>query len=101
LALARSQELWQQLQDVSSLLSKYGETHWAVLFADFAQRAQAGTDVRGKVHGMWGGMGSLTDLWLCPENGHQLEHDRVEEANQALQDVLEPVWHVVRRCPKE
>jgi hypothetical protein len=75
--------------------------HWARIFADFANQSQAGIDVKGQVHGMWGGMGSLTDLTLCPENGHLVEADHVEAVNREFQDVLSPVWYAVQRTPKQ
>lgn len=79
------QQLFQTLTDLERLLREHAVHEWADKIAQSNRRLAAG-DYSGvsSLLGAYGGMGSLNDLWLCPENGHRIEQAAVESTNERL-----------------
>ena len=73
------------MEELRRLLARYGEVHWAEWIRKDAAAIERG-DRRGVVHFLsaFGGMGSLNDVMLCPENGHRIAQHEVTGANQRL-----------------
>ena len=96
----RSLQFHQLLQNASTFLEQYAEDAWSSILSDYARRARAGEDVKSKVHGLFGGMGSFNDLYITPINGHRLGNDQIDDVNRRLNELRDLIWHAVRRSPK-
>ncbi|WP_421121571.1 DUF6966 domain-containing protein [Aquihabitans daechungensis] len=73
------------LVELDSLLTACGDVPWAEWAHRNTELIQQGQR-RGvaSVRTAFGGMGSLSDLVICPENGHQVSGDRIALANSEL-----------------
>jgi hypothetical protein len=75
------------LSEMASLLDSYGDGSWAIAFHRLAREAQgAEAQVLEEARGMFGGMGSLSDIVLCGSDGALLrrENDRFDELRSEL-----------------
>ena len=82
-------ELAGLIEQAAELLLAHGETHWASWLRVDAQRIR-NLDLFGVEHMLsaYGGMGSINDLILHPQNGHSLEESEVEATNDRLRRLL-------------
>jgi hypothetical protein len=87
------QRALHMLKLIAELLRKHGEQHWSARLLELAQkllRAQASgdgdllLDAMQDVLGCFGGMGSLSDVYLSPHNGHKIKDKEVEAVNARL-----------------
>lgn len=94
---AKTQQLLKMLDDITALLEAYGENHWARWIGDDASRLRSG-DLTAISHflGAFGGMGSLNDLTICPENGHRVTEAETSAANERLSKALSEAWSLAR-----
>jgi len=83
--------LEQSLRDLHALLSSVSETFWAQWAARAADRIAAGGDP-GDVRGVFGGMGSFSDLIIHPANGHAITDDQVAAVNRQLDDLRQRIY---------
>ena len=92
-----NQQLLTMLEDITTMLESYGESHWARWIADDANRLRSG-DLTAITHflGAFGGMGSLNDLAICPENGHRVIETETVAANDRLSQVLSEAYSLAR-----
>ena len=89
----RFDRLLAAMGDLADLLSSYGEAHWA----DWVRRDMEKIR-RYQQHGLesmlmaFGGMGSLTDVYIHPANGHPIGPDQIDQANQELARLTSTVY---------
>lgn len=90
------------LDEIAALLRAHGETHWSAWLAGDAARIREG-DPEGLLHFLsaFGGMGSLTDLVLCPENGHRIARAEVDAVNGRLRKLLDRAASLARQAKRE
>jgi hypothetical protein len=91
----KTRRLIDGLESLASLLRGHGEPGWADWLEKDAERIRSG-DLYGVKHllSAFGGMGSLGDLWLCPESGHKIAQARVAAANEELRKRLGLCWEL-------
>ena len=99
-SLNRSRTLDQLLDDAADFLSDYAEGYWPTVLRRYAEESRQGHDVKAKIHGLFGGMGSLNDLWLCELNGHAVSKEEEKNVNAAFAEVRDRVWYAVSRTSK-
>jgi hypothetical protein len=81
----RLDQLAERTEETAALLARYGVQAWADWLAEDAVRIRQ-CDFSGVEHllSAYGGMGSLNDVWICPENGHSIASADVLAVNEAL-----------------
>ena len=79
------------------MLECYDEVNWAHRIREDASRLRSGdlTAITGFL-GHFGGMGSLNDLTICPENGHRVTEAETTAANERLSGALSEAWSLAR-----
>lgn len=104
--LSEEQELVGRLIEAltltENLLNKHeGPNGWATRL-NAIRRAilQGDEDSLLQLRHSFGGMGSLSDLILCKENGHAIDQPEVAEANENLQTLLLDVSSLSRRVTR-
>lgn len=77
--------LLEAMEDLRVLLERHGARRWAAWIRKDVAAIRRG-EGRGVDHFLsaFGGMGSLNDLIICPENGHRIARDDVERVNRRL-----------------
>ncbi len=81
-------KLCNTLTDLIELLTKYGETGWSEHLQRILKRVEK-HQARGfeDLLGIYGGMGSFSDLILSPVNGHDICEDDVYPVNRRLEQL--------------
>ncbi|MGI1659682.1 MAG: DUF6966 domain-containing protein [Desulfitobacterium sp.] len=77
----------QSLFALETLLDNCGERHWKSWVTRDIYLWESNKSVEHHLSA-YGGMGSLNDLVLCPENEHQMTKDQVPWANDLLMELL-------------
>jgi len=93
--------LLSTLEQITSLLRKYGEEHWLQWIVRDVTLIREG-DSHGVEHFLsaYGGMGSFNDLYLCPENGHRIERSDVEPVNKELRSLVSQAYDLARHLQR-
>jgi hypothetical protein len=73
-----------EIKAINKVLIKYGETKWKLPPVNSRKDAS-------RVLSMFGGMGSINDLYICKINGHRIEKSQESTVNNELQDHLTEV----------
>ena len=84
-----SATLADALEDLSSLLRRYGEVDWASKIDDdlfFVRKSDSYGANRFLTY--FGGMGSLNDIFLCNANGHPVAPSEEADLNARLEVLL-------------
>lgn len=89
--------LASQIDRIVLLLDRVEEKHWSAWLRRDAAALRAG-DRRALQHFLsaFGGMGSLNDLYLCPENRHRISPGEVKAVNSELSKLIDDAWQVAR-----
>ncbi|MCU0857792.1 MAG: hypothetical protein MUC65_05240 [Pontiellaceae bacterium] len=45
----------------------------------------------------FGGMGSLTDMYICPENNHKIQEEEVRNVNQTLDKLTSKAYSLAKQ----
>lgn len=92
-----TEKLTGMLDDISTRLKSLGEKRWANWFADDSARLRRG-DLTAIDHFLsaFGGTGSINDLYICPENGHQVPQTEVVMINKQLSKSISAAWELAR-----
>ena len=95
-------ELVEILDDLIALLYGVGEKHWSAwLRTDgdlIRNRKFRGVE---RLLSAYGGMGSLNDLIICPENGHKVDPVDVDATNRRFQALKGEAYRVARALQRE
>ncbi|WP_207885847.1 hypothetical protein [Pseudomonas sp. 30_B] len=85
----KTTELLNILDELVALLHAAGEMHWAHWLERDACRLRE-RDFYGVEHFLnaFGGMGSINDLIIHPENGHRISADEIRNVNERLDTLL-------------
>jgi len=86
--------LLEAIVKCATMLRSVGETFWSDRLEHFsATRAdemrQADLD---EILSWYGGMGSLNDLVICQQNGHQIANTDEDKVNRELADIRERIY---------
>ncbi len=89
--------LAQRIEKIVALLEEVGDAHWTAWLQQDVVDLRAG-DHRGIQHFLsaFGGMGSLNDLFICPENRHRVKKEDVDEVNRRLRVLLDDAWSLAK-----
>lgn len=90
---SRYQQLLLDLDELIQLLRKHGENRWA----DALSKDKLGLEAHetrpvGRLLSAFGVMGSFTELFLHPSNGHAIKEEEVAEVEQRLADLSSQIW---------
>lgn len=91
--------LVKELEEIVTLLRRYGENEWSARIDDdlfFLRKNDAYGAQRFLTY--FGGMGSLQDLMICPENGHPVSPSEASVVNQKLASLLSGAYELARKC---
>lgn len=85
----KATELLNILDELVALLHAAGEMHWVRWLESDAHRLREG-DFYGVEHFLnaFGGMGSINDLIIHPENGHRISGSELQRVNELLNTLL-------------
>ena len=81
------------LKLIDGLLRKHGEHHWSGRLSEMAPKLRRAhgsgdrdllLDAMHEILTCFGGMGSLSDIYLSPQNGHKIKDKEVEAVNARL-----------------
>ena len=92
--------LVQTLESIVEVLRRYGENKWAARLEEdlfFIRKRDAYGAKRFRTH--FGGMGSLQDLIVCPENGHAIAPENVANVNGELTTLLSKAYELATTFP--
>lgn len=89
----RLERLSSLLDQTSTLLHQYGESHWTAWLAT-CKRELSTDDVSGldRLLGGFGGMGSFNDLLVMRMNGHRIQQVQEEVVNGRLMALRREIW---------
>lgn len=73
-----------RLAEVRAYLDACGERGWIAVIDQAIAESISEASLARKVRSWNGGMGSLNDVYLCPQNGHQVSESEVSSANERL-----------------
>jgi len=85
------------LRELHALLRDHGEKQWMEWVQTDLRYLEKG-DGYGAEHFLraFGGMGSLSDLIICPENGHSIAATQVDLVNSRLQSLRSRAYELAR-----
>jgi hypothetical protein len=98
----KTKKLVKRLEETVDLLRSHGEERWAQWLSEDAARLRSG-DSYGVTHllSAYGGMGSLNDLIICPENGHRIKKKDVKRVNKRFQALKSEVYDLANQVKRE
>lgn len=87
------EELLTKLDQLVLLLERHGEAHWVNwLSTDRKLLARSDAKALAHVRSAFGGMGSLNDLYIHPANGHLIDAEYLDKANNELSELRSDVY---------
>jgi len=102
-----ARRLLHQLQETAALLRKHGEKAWSARLAEAAGNFKNAHEAREpgravpvlqKVLSYYGGMGSLSDLYLSAHNGHKIRPKEEQVVNARLSLLRTQLFLSVRQA---
>ena len=96
------QKLEENLEELAALLTKHGVSHWAQWVAGDLELVKAG-NLRGIEHllSAYGGMGSLNDVHICPQNGHNIKEDEIHSVNDQFLKLTSKVYDLATNIQRK
>ncbi len=93
----------EAVERVRWFLRSYGDVHTITRLVALADELRAGdrNAVVSAISETTGGMGSLRDRYICPENGDKLASHDVESVNEKLDQLIKVVEHEARAAAAE
>jgi hypothetical protein len=90
------------IDETVCLLRLYSVGQWAEWLSNDAAAIQ-GSDFHGVAHLLsgFGGMGSFSDVWICPENGHKINQSDVQRVNEKLQKLSSEIYRLADKLRRE
>ncbi len=89
--------LMERLELLQKLLEQAGEEYWPALLRQAAELIGK-EDIGGveNLLGLYGGMGSFSDLVLHPLNGHRVAEEDLDRVNRQLTELRSGVFRLAR-----
>lgn len=83
------------LERIGEALTSHGERHWGKRLLHAASQLRQ-NDLSGirRFLESFGGMGSLTDLYVCPANKHSISVAEIEKFNRQLSEDLSEAFRL-------
>jgi hypothetical protein len=93
--VGKREELLNKLAEAETLLTHYGEDHWASWLRRDASLIRTG-DGFGLEHllSAFGGMGSFNDLILHSMNGHRIREEEMRPVNDRLNQLRSEIFEL-------
>ena len=90
---ARYRQLLRDLDQLTNILEKHGEVHWAASIS----KDRLGVETHDpkameRLLAAFGGMGNFNDLMLHPNNGHTIKEEEIAEVEERLGDLGSHIW---------
>ena len=94
----KTEKLIGLLEETIELLRSYGVNPWADWLSRDVEYLKD-KDLYGIEHllSAYGGMGSFTDVFICPENGHNIQKSDVEKVNQRLNNLQNEIYLLAKQ----
>jgi hypothetical protein len=99
--LRRYKELLKELQ---RFLERYAEIKWATRLQQWVSELDGLTLDREQDHlrrtqKALGGMGSIGDIVICPENGHSISNEeaQIDDANERLKKFVSDLFNEIEK----
>lgn len=87
------------LKGIKGFLEKYNDQKWPPWFSEQIKELESPwsneTKVLQELVGLFGGMGSFNDLYLCKENGHIIDNENA--ANRELDNLRGQLYQELKR----
>ena len=98
-------DTWEQLADAVAdtivLLQKYEVSGWADRLIEINHRIiQRWPEGPILLLDQYGGMGSLTDVYICPENNHKIRNEDERDVNQMLQKLTSKMYALAKELER-
>lgn len=92
------QQLINLLEDAVQLLQSHGINHWADWLSEDITDLKK-NDLRGIEHllSAYGGMGSLNDVVIWPENGDKIQKSEVQKVNKHLSELRTAIYVLAKQ----
>ena len=85
------------LNETANLLRSHAVEQWPERLESHADRVRLGhIDAASSLLAEFGGMGSFTDLWIDPRNGHHITQDRVQPVNRRLEKLRSEIYRLTQ-----
>ena len=93
----KTQALLEALDELVTIFESHGEQHWSQWIRGDAAELRRG-NLEGVRHFLsaFGGMGSLNDRYLCPENGDRITKAEVATVAARLSELRSEAWSLAR-----
>jgi len=78
-------ELNEAINNLNSMFLKYGVKGWRLNAVNSSHSAQ-------NILSKFGGMGSLSDLYICKANGHNIQPDEEACVNQKVRSLFDCIY---------
>jgi hypothetical protein len=91
------ERLIELLKQLAIFLERYNRTRWVSWIQKDIHLIER-YDFEGMQHFLsaFGGMGSLNDVYFCPQNGDSITAGDIEEENATFQSLLSESWKLAR-----
>lgn len=90
-------DLTETLEQMVTVLARCGETFWSnTIVNDLALLRKDDAYGAERFLTYFGGMGSVSDLWLCEANGHSVSKEREAETNAEFQALRARAWQLAK-----
>ena len=95
-------KLIKNLEELISFLEKYGEKEWTKWIIEARVLIEAGAFLKGveKILRAYGGMGSIIDFGIDPENGHKVNGD-LTLINKELMRLISNLYEQATKAKKK
>lgn len=93
-----------QIRRCASLLASVRESHWSEElrpFADDSSDAELDIHKIKKIVSWFGGMGSLSDVYICRLNHHHVPEGQEDELNAALSEITDSIYDSAMEAERE
>lgn len=90
-------DLRANLRDLADLFERYGVGFWAQTMRKKSEFIVADCELLRSLKSMFGGMGSLTDCYITPENGHRVTRDEQRSVNEKLDQLTTQLYLTIKQ----
>jgi len=88
--------------ELVNFLKQYNERRWAFTVEGVLEHFQEGdANAVDEILALYGGMGSLNDLYLCSMNGHSVADRDLKSVNTTLNGLTSRIWQLAQDARKQ
>ena len=94
-------ELRSNLSALADLLERHGVDSWAPTLRKKSEFAVADCELLRYLKSLFGGMGSLNDIYICQENGHRIAREEMRAVNKELNRLSHQLYTTIQQLNSE